>query len=302
MSRDFSPQERDDFERRPLEPESRVKDREPERQELEKSIRSSPSHERPTQGRQPPICFRDGRQLVYDRDRTYSLRESEIRTTVELGRFRVIASQDLADHAYSGHREQAGRDVQNLIRQGLVRKGIFEGPEAHPRELLTLTKRGHRLLHKNRLAPEGQATHHGFVKPREANHDADLYLLYQKEAARIEAQGGRNLRVILDYELKRNINRDFARFGTAARQEIAARHGLEVVRNKIPVPDLRIEYETREGEIARVNLELVTEHYRGRHVADKVRAGFSLYTPRGETDRLRRVLDQRELTADILSL
>jgi hypothetical protein len=37
--------------------------------------------------------------------------------------------------------------------------------------------------------------------------------------------------------------------------------------------------------MARDNLELVTEHYRGRHVADKVHAGFCLYTPRGEADR-----------------
>jgi hypothetical protein len=37
-------------------------------------------------------------------------------------------------------------------------------------------------------------------------------------------------------------------------------------------------------------------------VAEKVRAGFSLYTPHGETDHLRRVLDQHELTAEILSL
>jgi hypothetical protein len=97
-------------------------------------------------------------------------------------------------------------------------------------------------------------------------------------------------------------NREIARLGTDARPEIAARHGLQVVRNKILIPDLRIEYETREGDAARVNLELVTEHYRGRHVADKVRAGFSLYTPHGEADHLRRVLDQHELTAEILSL
>ena len=87
-----------------------------------------------------------------------------------------------------------------------------------------------------------------------------------------------------------------------AKTEIAERHGLRVVRGKIPVPDLRIEYETREGDTARVNLELVTEHYRGRQVADKVHAGFSLYTPHGEADHLRRVLDQHELTAEILSL
>jgi hypothetical protein len=51
-----------------------------------------------------------------------------------------------------------------------------------------------------------------------------------------------------------------------------------------------------------VDLELVTEHYRGRSVRDKVQAGFSLYHLRGEGDRLRRVLDGQELTAEIFSL
>ena len=71
---------------------------------------------------------------------------------------------------------------------------------------------------------------------------------------------------------------------------------------KIPVPDLRIEYETRDGELAHVDLELVTEHYRGRYAADRARTGFSLYTPHGEAGRLRRVLGARGMTADILSL
>jgi hypothetical protein len=140
------------------------------------------------------------------------------------------------------------------------------------------------------------------VKPREANHDADLYRLYQKEAGRIEQEGSRVRRVVLDFEIKSKINRDLARLGTQARPEIAARHGLQVVRSKIPIPDLQIEYETRDGDLGHVNLELVTEHYRGRSVAEKARAGFSLYTPRGEGDRLRRVLDRQELTAEILSL
>ena len=41
-------------------------------------------------------------------------------------------------------------------------------------------------------------------------HDADLYRLYQAQAERIEAAGGRVARVILDYELKRNLNRELA--------------------------------------------------------------------------------------------
>jgi hypothetical protein len=193
-------------------------------------------------------------------------------------------------------------DLRNLLRQGLIRSGTFEGPEHSPRELLTLTKRGYRLLRANRVVPNEQAIYHGFVKPRETNHDADLYKLYDKEVARVVKEGGRNPRVILDFELKRKINRDLAKFGREARPEIAKRQGLRVVRERIPVPDVRIEYEKPSGDMARVDLELVTEHYRGRSLADKVKAGFSLYTPRGEGDRLRRVLDRRELTAEILSL
>jgi ribosomal protein S25 len=305
MSRDVSPPEFEDR-GRDLDSDTRRDGRHSQVREPPDSTPSSPTLERspehPPDDRHPEIQFRDGRAVLYDRDRGYRLGESEIRTIIELGKFRVVATHDLAEHTYGGQGEAAERDVQNLARQGLVRKGTFHGSEANPRELLTLTKRGYRLLRANRLAPKNQAVYYGFVKPREANHDADLYRLYQKEAARIEKKGGRNFRVILDYELKRKINREIARFGTAARPEIAARHGLQVVRNKIPVPDLRIEYETRGGDMARVNLELVTEHYRARHVADKVHAGCSLYTPHGEADHLRRVLDQHELTAEILSL
>jgi hypothetical protein len=305
MSRGFSPQDPDDARRGVPTPDDRTADRDARDTELGRTHGASQAAERiPERAHEndrPEIQPSDGRAVYYDRDRGYRLSNSEVRTIAELARFRVIASHDLAQHAYGGG-DQAGVDIQDLIRKGLVRQGTFEGPEATPRELLTLTRRGHRLVRAGRMVSEDQAIYHGFVKPREANHDADLYLLYQKEAARIEKEGGRTLRIVLDYELKGKVNRDIARFGTGARKEIAERHGLCVVRNKIPIPDMRIEYETREGDMARVNLELVTEHYRGRSVAEKVRAGFSLYTPHGEADHLRRVLDQQELTAEILSL
>ena len=240
--------------------------------------------------------------VLYERDRGYQVSASEIRSMVELGKFRVIAEFDLGKYLYAGEREALAKDVQNLVRQGLARRGRFQGPEGSPRELLTLTKRGQRLLRANHLVSQGQVIYSGFVKPREANHDADLYTLYQKEAGRIEQKGGRIRRVVLDFEIKRKVNRDLTKLGPDARPEIAARHGLQIVRNKIPLPDMQIEYETRDGDMGRVNLELVTEHYRGRNVAEKARAGFSLYTPRGEGDKLRRVLDQQELTAEIFSL
>ena len=85
--------------------------------------------------------------------------------------------------------------------------------------------------------------------------------MYYSAAGKIERQGGRNLRVILDYELKKRVYHDIAKLGSASRiaarkKEIAERHGLQLVRGKIPLPDLRIEYETRDGEMARVDLEL----------------------------------------------
>jgi hypothetical protein len=248
------------------------------------------------------VHSRSARAVLYDGDHGYSVSASEIRSMVELGKFRAISETDLVNYLYGGERKLLKRDIENLDRQGLVQRGRFEGPEGSSRTLLSLTKRANRLLKANRIVPHDQVTYSGFVRPREANHDADLYQLYQKEAARIEQKGGRIGRIVLDFEITRKVNRDLARLGSEARPEIAARHGLQVVRNKIPIPDMQVEYETRDGDGARVNLELVTEHYRGRHMAEKARAGFSLYTPRGEGDKLRRALDQQELAAEIFSL
>jgi hypothetical protein len=93
---------------------------------------------------------------------------------------------------------------------------------------------------KEGVVPEGQAIYHGFVKPREAKHDAGLYRLYHAHAEKIEQAGGWLARVILDYELKRNVNRELATLSPGlqtdeARERIAARHGLALVNGKIPV-------------------------------------------------------------------
>jgi hypothetical protein len=247
-------------------------------------------------------------RIVHElRGRTYRLRSSEITTMVELGKFRVVAMKDLSEFAYGSNDDRMRPDVENLVRHGLVEMKSIPHEETGSRQLLTLTKYGHRFLTQTQSAGKGQALYHGFTKPREAHHDADLYRLYQKAAAQIEGQGGRNLRVVLDYELKKRLYHDIAKLGddrnsADSKRAIAERHGLQVVRGKIPVPDVRIEYETQDGERARVDVELATGHYRGRNLAEKVRAGFSIYARADDVSKLRRVLDQRELTAEILSL
>jgi hypothetical protein len=78
-------------------------------------------------------------------------------------------------------------------------------------------------------------------------------------------------------------------------REVAEKHHLKVVNGKIPVPDLRVEYETPELELRRVDLELATRDYRPRAMAEKASAGFSLYGCSEDASRLRRVLDEREI-------
>ena len=225
----------------------------------------------------------------------------------EIGKFRVIAVEDLAKHAYGGDRQRMEREIGQLARRYLVTDRTVEIPQKKTLRVVTLTKAGHRLLRKTNQVPDDQPIYHGLAKPREIKHDADLYRLYQKEADRIEQAGGRLVRVILDYELKRNLNRDLARLGPQrdsldAKEEIAEKHSLGVVNGKIPVPDLRVEYETPELELRHVDLELATREYRPRALAAKAAAGFSIYGRSDDASRLRRILDEREITAQILTL
>ena len=255
-------------------------------------------------GREP-----ETRRKYQDRERTYNLRESEIHTLAEIGQFRATRTKDLVEHRYDRDTKQADRDIRDLKAQGLIQQKTLPGAEKEP--LLTLSREAHQFLDRNRPAhlAQDQTLYHGFVKPREARHDAEVYRLYQKEAERITSEGGTKLRVVLDFELKRNLYRDLAKLKDLApeqqeeeRERIAQDHGLTVVDGKIPLPDLRIEYETRDHEQARVDLELATQDYRERGLAEKSKAGFTIYAPGNEADRLRAAIRDPELTKEILSL
>jgi hypothetical protein len=236
------------------------------------------------------------------RGRADRLCASERRTLAELGRFRLISTEDLARHVYEGRRQEMEQDVRNLVRQGLIQREALEGLDGTGRQMLTLTTHGHRLIRANRLVGDSESIDHIAFKPKEAVHDADLYRLYQKGAARVEAEGGTNLRIVFEWEIDKKLRRDLLARSGETREQIASRYGLRMVGEKIPVPDLRIEYQTREGELAHVDLELVTEHYRAGYLAEKARAGFSLYAPRSEAGRLRGALRRQGLTTEILSL
>ena len=227
----------------------------------------------------------------------------------DVGQFRIVRTQDLIEFRYCEDARQAERDITSLKSQGLLQQRTMHGTEKEP--LLALTREAQQFLDRSR--PEeiskDQAFYHGFVKPREARHDAEVYRLYERAAKEIQQQGGTNLRVVLDFELKRNVYRDLAKLKDLSpeqqeeeRQRIAQSHGLNVVSGKIPLPDLRIEYETRDHQQARVDLELATQDYRAAGIAEKAKAGFTIYAPRDEAARLRAAIRDPELTRGILSL
>jgi hypothetical protein len=262
--------------------------------------------ERESEVRTQEVPTSEARTRYRDCGRTYMLRASEIQTMTDIGKFRALAAKDIEAFLYGGDKTQMGADFSNLRRQRLILERDIPEHENPPRRLVALTKEGRHLLTATNTVQKGQVLYHGFTKPREADHDADLYKLYQRGLERASRAGGKNIRVILDSELKRILYRDLARASEhgsgEAKSAIAERHGLRVVRDTIPVPDLRIEYETADGEPARLDLELATEHYRFRNIARKVQAGFSIYARSQDAQNLRRVLDQREITAEILNL
>jgi hypothetical protein len=250
------------------------------------------------------------RTTYTDRNRSYSLRDSEIHFLAEVGKFRVVSKKNLAEFAYNGDRDRLENDVENLLRQGLARVTPIPYVECNPTEVVTLTKEGHRMLSRGKIVGREQATYHGLKKPREAAHDADLYRLYNKVGDEIEARGGRVLGVKLDYEIKDELYsriarafKDKGRNLEAVREEVAESYHLRVVSGKIPIPDLRIEYVNEsDNQIHHRDLELATDHYRPQGLSEKARAGFQIYARPEDTSRLRRIRDKRELTAAIYSL
>jgi hypothetical protein len=252
---------------------------------------------------------RSHRPILYGRQ-IYAISPDERETMYDMGRFRILSAEDLAALKYRGNQALMRQDLRALAAEGLVeRKSVWTGRDGETDTFWTLTKTGKRLLQRLYPVPKGQAIYTGFVKPAELRHDAAIYKMFQREAAQIEKEGGRIRRVILDYELKKKAYSPLAKARALPpaeyvkrQEEIAREHGLKIVNRHIVFPDLRIEYEDRHGVSAQVDLEVASESYHGSHAAEKAAAGFRIYAPADTAARLSRALEEREITAEILSL
>jgi hypothetical protein len=122
--------------------------------------------------RQADILTQRERTEIHNRDRSYSLRPSEIHALTEVDKFRVVAVEDLAKHAYAGDRSRLDSDLRNLIYQRLVARRDTSVLKKESRQVLTLTKEGKRLIRRHGFVLDDQTIYSGLVKPKEADHDA----------------------------------------------------------------------------------------------------------------------------------
>jgi hypothetical protein len=241
--------------------------------------------------------------------RTYSLRSSELAAMRDIGTFRTVDAGDLARFVYGGDEARLKHDLASLHTQGLVEEKTLYRAHRSARKLVTLTAEGQHMVRKAGGLPEEQRIYHGFVKPKDLDHDADLYKVYQKAVEEIREKGGEPTRVRLDFELKESINRAREGVGRLPEYEwrrrlgaVAEEHGLTIDGATISVPDLQVEYETQEGRVERQNLELLSRYYGEDGIRGKAAAGFKMYARTGDTNRVRRALHNTGMVREVQSI
>lgn len=272
--------------------------------------RPRPARHRERDGQAPSDPRSNERLSARAIEKWYALSDRERGTLREIGRFRTIDAEALLKYRYAGKPAAFRDEIRRLQRQGfLQRRSISVGKNRDTLVIVALTREAAKLVRQDSQQPQNQAVYAGFVKPAEVPHDAAIYQMYQAEAAGIEAAGGKVRRVVLDYELKKQVysklarERDAGALEYAQRQEEIARdNSLPIIEGRIILPDLRVEYETPEGDIDHVDLELATEHYHRGHMDVKARAGFKMYGFTSTSRGHRAQWEGHELTATVLSL
>lgn len=267
-------------------------EREP--REVENRVPQQSRHSRPSEESRTPYELR-GRQ--------YHLNSSQAAVLRDVGAFRTITAESLQNHIYRGDNDCFRKDLRNLADQRLVE---IHADSAGKSRYVSLTRTGKAVTEVHLHANHAQAIYSGLVKKRELRHDAAIYELYHKEAQHIARAGGTPKRVVLDFELKKSINRQVSKLRDLSpaeyerrRHEIADAHGLKIVEGKIQIPDLRVEYESRDQEQSKVDLECVSGHYKARQIAAKTAAGFKLYN---QDYRGRSAERGEDLVGEVISL
>lgn len=288
----------------------------------------------PSARQQPPFPGRDlertearkpgrhpDREPARDPDRRHwNLSEVEIKLLGDVGRFRVIRAQSLEQVYFAGRPRACADALLRLRSEGLIEDRIVRRRARRPGlppeklHLISLTQAGRKLVSSQPGHDRSQTLYAGLVKEREALHDSNLYPVYLAHAARLAEQGATVRRVVLDFELKQTYLRELRRREAEAKElrrpqpeselkrAVAAQFDLPVLDGKVQFPDLRIQYEMPGLGPAKADIELATASYHHRHIAQKTRAGFTVYADSSDRAQLGPgIRDDHDLMAGILS-
>ena len=248
---------------------------------------------RPTREPRAPQLRTDGHRREYTareaqpRDRrTRATRDRD--AIADVGMYRAVSYTDISEQHYDNHPYVTRRAVNRMVRDGVLEEHEATGPQGNTFTVLTATARGRDAAHRAALdaghVPE-QQTWTGLVKPAELSHDTAVYRAARDERARIEADGGRVVRVRLDAELKSLVatatekaraeggDRAAETAKAAAAQEL----GLPMQDGHVMYPDAQLDIEDSQGMGGRVNVEIASDHYHAAAIVAKAGAGFSMH-------------------------
>jgi len=254
------------------------------------------------------------------------LRPEEKQLLREAGRFRVVRTADLRETLYNGKARPLENDLKYLRDKGLIEtRHVNLRRDGRRRtiervEVVTLTEDGRSLLIKQGNLPKDQRVYARLVKTREVEHDSQIYRAYRKEAERIERNGGSNLRVRLDFEIKAQVQKaiyaerkvDPKRDMAEIKQQVAERFELPFVDGKIQIPDARIDYDLpheagqdidQGSRAGHQDIEVLTAAYHAGHLRSKAQAGFRNYASASDRSSLTaKIEDDSHLMENILDL
>jgi hypothetical protein len=278
---------------------------------------------REVQQRRRDVALPDARR---PRRAAPDLRPEEICLLREAGRFRVVRTADLCEVIYNGKSRLLEDDLRHLREQGLVEtQHVSLRRDGRRRtigriEVVSLTKAGLRRLVCQGELPKDQRGYAGLSRPRQVEHDSQIYRAYRKEAAKIIEEGGANLRVMLDFEIKSRVWKaidaehkvDFQRDVSGIKQQVAERFELPFVDGTIQIPDARIEYDLPRNTNQQIgpgsgtghqDIEVLTSSYAAGYLRSKMQAGFRNYASSSDRATLTaRIEDDHHLVENILEL
>ena len=242
-----------------------------------------------------------------DRGRQRRTREQREQHVLELlGMYRVVSRRSVVEECFDGHPFAAGRTLPALVRDGLVAvHTVPVGQKGYQvlcltgagRDRVALGARKRRRQADEEEDSDAQRYWNGLADVRQLQHDHHVFEAVMQDTEDVRNRGGRIRRVRLESELRGLLAAagETARLtegavgAERARRKEAARIGLRVFAEGVPLPDALVEIEDSDGRRSVRAIEVVTGAYTHAQVRQKQRAGFRLYgLPGFLVDRKRR--------------